>query len=110
MSAALRLALSTAPDRETALAIARALVAERLAACVNLVPQITSVYRWQGAVEEDDEVLIVAKTRADRAERLSARVVELHPYDVPEVIFLPIDGGAEPYLAWLRDACVEETR
>lgn len=110
MSEPLQVALSTAPNRETALSLARALVSERLAACVNLVPQITSVYRWQGAVEEDEEVLLVAKTRADRAERLCARIVELHPYDVPEVILLPVAGGAGPYLDWVRTESEEETR
>ena len=103
MSAALQVLLSTAPDRDTALAIARTVVAERLAACVNLVPQVSSVYRWQGEVEESVEVLMVAKTRADRSEALCARVGELHPYDVPELIALPIDRGSAAYLAWVDE-------
>ena len=110
MNETLHVALSTAPDRATALAVARALVSERLCACVNLVPRITSVYRWEGAVEEGEEVLLVAKTRADRAERLCARIVELHPYDVPEVILLPVAGGAESYLDWVRVESLEEAR
>ncbi len=110
MSETLQVALSTAPDHATALAVARSLVSERLAACVNLVPRITSVYRWEGAVEEDEEVLLVVKTRADRAERLCARIVELHPYDVPEVILLPVAGGAEAYLDWVRAESQEDTR
>ena len=97
-----RVAFITAPDLETATGIARALVEERLAACVNLLPGIRSVYRWEGAIEEDAEVLLVVKTRADRAGALADRVVELHPYDVPEVVMLPVVGGSSAYLDWVR--------
>ena len=102
MSETIQVALSTTPDRATALAVARSLVSERLAACVNLVPRITSVYRWEGAVEEDDEVLLVIKTRDDRIAPLRERVLALHPHDVPEVLALPSAGGSEPYLEWVR--------
>ncbi len=103
MNSDVQVMLSTAPDRDTALAIARALVEERLAACVNLVPQVTSVFRWEGKLGESAEVLLVVKTRADRSEALCARVGELHPYDVPELVLLPVAGGAAAYLDWVRE-------
>jgi periplasmic divalent cation tolerance protein len=86
----------------TALAIGRTLVAERLAACANLLPGVTSVYRWQGAIEEAGEVVLVLKTRAALVERLTARVKELHPYEVPCVVALPILGGNPDYLRWIE--------
>ncbi len=98
-----RVALITAPDLETATGIARALVEERLVACVNLVPGIRSIYRWEGNVEEDAEVLLVVKTRADRAGALVDRVAELHPYELPEVVMLPAVGGSLAYLDWVRE-------
>jgi len=101
MSAEARIVLITAPDDETARRIARALVEERLAACVNLVPGLHSIYRWQGAVEEADEVLLVAKTRAARVAALAARVRALHPYALPEVLALPIADGSRAYLRWV---------
>ena len=100
--AEVRVVLATAPDVETAGRIARALVEERLAACVNVVPGLRSIYRWEGAVEEAAEVLLVAKTRAERAAALAARVRALHPYELPEVLELPAVGGSEAYLAWVR--------
>lgn len=93
--------LSTAPDAATAERLARALVDEQLAACVTSVPGVTSTYRWQGVVEQSQEVLLVIKTRAALLATLTARILELHPYDVPEVIALPVVGGAERYLAWI---------
>ena len=93
--------LSTAGSREEAERIATTLVEERLAACVNIVAPITSVYRWRGAVERADEVLLVVKTRRSHASRVAARIRALHSYELPEVIVLPIDGGAPDYLAWL---------
>lgn len=92
----------TAPDLDVATRLGRALVEEELAACCNLVPGVRSIYRWQGAVQEDGEVLLVIKTRAARLEALTARVVALHPYDLPEVIALPVAAGHLPYLAWVR--------
>lgn len=97
-----RLLLCTCPDRETGLELARALVGERLAACVNLVPGVTSVYRWEDAVEEDAEVLLLVKTAADRTDALIERLSELHPYAVPEIIALPIQEGLDTYLNWLE--------
>ncbi len=96
-----QLCLVTAPDREVAGRIARALVDERLAACVNILPGITSVYRWEGAVETGEEVLLLAKTMRSGLDALTARVVELHPYDVPEVIAVEIGGGLPAYLEWI---------
>jgi periplasmic divalent cation tolerance protein len=94
--------LVTAPKGDAAASLARALVEERLAACVNLVPDVRSFYRWEGRVQDDDEVLLVVKTRADRAEALAARVQELHPYDLPEVLELAAAGGSAAYLDWVR--------
>ncbi len=98
---AVRIVLITAPDVETASRLARTLVAERLAACVNVVPAIRSFYRWEGSVKDDPESLLVVKTRADRGEALAARVAELHPYDLPEVLELPTTGGSAAYLRWV---------
>jgi len=100
---AVQVVLVTAPDAETGAGLGRALVAERLVACVNLVPRVRSIYRWEGQVEEDEEVLLVIKTRADRLAALRERVVALHPYDVPEVVALPVVGGSDAYLDWVRE-------
>ena len=96
--------LMTAPDLTVGAALARRLVEEGLAACVNLVPGVRSIYRWQGAVQEEAEILLVAKTRAVLVDALAARVRALHPYEVPEVISLPVTGGSAPYLDWVRGA------
>lgn len=93
--------LSTAGSSEEAERIAAALVDERLAACVNLVAPLTSIYRWQGKIERSSEVLLVIKTRQSLVTRLIARLTTLHSYDVPEAIALPITSGARDYLAWL---------
>jgi periplasmic divalent cation tolerance protein len=95
--------LVTAPDAEKAQGIATALVEERLAACANLVPGLISIYRWEGKVHRDPEVLVVIKTRAELFPRLEARVRALHPYKVPEIVALPILRGSEPYLRWLAE-------
>ncbi len=97
--------LLTAPDAEVGARLARALVAEGLAACVNVVPGVRSIYRWQGELHDDAEVLLVAKTCADRAEALGARVRELHPYELPELVRLPLAGGSASYLDWVRGEC-----
>jgi periplasmic divalent cation tolerance protein len=93
--------LTTCPDESAAEALARRLVEERLAACVNRLPGLRSTYRWEGTVHDDPEVLLIAKTNGERLATLSARIQELHPYAVPEVIALPIAHGAERYLAWI---------
>jgi periplasmic divalent cation tolerance protein len=83
--------------------IARALVEERLAACVNVVPGLRSVYRWQGAVETADEALLLVKTREAALERVAARVRALHPYTLPEIVALPLVSGLAAYLEWIDD-------
>jgi periplasmic divalent cation tolerance protein len=91
----------TAGSRDEARTIARALVEERLAACCNLLDGMTSVYRWQGEIQEDAEVVVIAKTRAELVERLTARVQALHSYDVPCVVALPVSGGNPAFLDWI---------
>jgi periplasmic divalent cation tolerance protein len=93
--------LVTTPTAERAAEIARALVEERLAACGNVVPGIRSVYRWEGKIHDDAEALLVLKTTRERFDALRERVLALHPYEVPEVIALPIEAGSAPYLAWI---------
>jgi len=95
------LVLVTVPNEETATKLAEALVGEQLAACVNVLDGVRSIYRWKGAVERDDELLCICKTTRDGFEKLRARVVELHPYELPEVIALPIAAGHAPYLDWI---------
>ena len=94
--------LSTCPDTETARSLAEALVAESLAACVNQVPGVVSTYAWQGRMHSDPEVLLVIKTTAGHFEALRQRLVALHPYEVPELIALPVVDGHAPYLDWVR--------
>lgn len=100
MDTGVRLVLVTAPPDE-APQLARRVVEEGLAACVNLVEPVRSVFRWQGAVEEADEVLLVLKTSVPTLAALRARIQELHSYDVPEFLVLPVEGGAEAYLDWV---------
>jgi periplasmic divalent cation tolerance protein len=95
--------LVTVGKRDEAERIAEAVVAERLAACGNLIPGIRSIYHWQGEICRDEETLLLFKTRSELFERLRARVKELHSYDVPEIISLPILAGHAPYLDWIRD-------
>jgi len=93
--------LSTFSDGDTAARIARMLVEERLAACVNLVPTVRSVYRWQGVICDEPEALAIIKTTVERYPALAARLAELHPYQLPEILALPVTAGHAPYLAWL---------
>jgi periplasmic divalent cation tolerance protein len=95
--------LITAPAGAKEADLARALVDERLVACVNLIPAIRSFYRWERAVHDDSEVLLVCKTTTARYPELERRVVELHPYDEPEVIALTIAQGSASYLQWVTD-------
>jgi len=96
-------AFVTAPDMDCARSIADTLVAQHLAACVNIVPTVESVYRWQGQVENATEILLVIKTRAGHITAIEDCLTQLHPDDVPECIALPIIGGAAPYLHWLAE-------
>jgi len=98
--------LVTAPSADKAAALARALVEEKLAACVNVLGGVRSIYRWEGQVQDEPEALLLIKTRGELFERLRARVVALHEYSCPEIIALPIAQGHAPYLAWL-DGAVE---
>ncbi len=93
--------LCTCPDEETAARIAHKLVDEGLAACVNRLAGVVSTYRWQGRVEQDTEQLLVIKTAWARIEAIERRIGELHPYELPEVIAVPIDAGSEAYLQWV---------
>ena len=96
--------LTTFPIDEDAAALARALVTERLAACVNVLPPMSSTYRWEDNVEVVNEHQLIIKTMAARVEPLKVRLNELHPYDVPEILVLPIGDGATTYLEWLRQS------
>lgn len=98
---------STCPDRDSAGRIAEALVRERLAACVNIVPGLQSVYRWQGAIERSDETLLLAKTTREGVAALSARLAELHPYELPEVVAVEVAGGLSAYLDWVAEQVAE---
>jgi periplasmic divalent cation tolerance protein len=91
----------TAGSKDEALRIGRALVDERLGACANVLDSMTSVYWWQGALEQADEAVLIVKTRGELVDRLTARVRELHGYDCPCVVSLPIAGGNPDYLAWI---------
>jgi len=95
--------LTNLPDRTAALALARELIARRLAACVNVLAECTSVYRWQGKVEDTTEVPVLIKTRAALYPEVEAAVRELHPYELPEIIAVPIGCGLAEYLDWVSE-------
>lgn len=99
-----RIVLTTAGSQEEARKIAGALVERKLAACVNIVPQIESVYRWQGKVESATEWLLIVKTQAESFARVRDAIKELHSYELPECIMIPIEGGSEEYLKWIGDS------
>jgi periplasmic divalent cation tolerance protein len=96
--------LVTCPSAAVGETIGQALVEAHLAACVNIIPRLTSIYRWEGKVVRDREVLLLVKTRAARLAALRRQVVALHPYSVPEIIALPVRAGLPAYLAWIADA------
>jgi periplasmic divalent cation tolerance protein len=100
--------LVTASSSDEAVNIASALVEERLAACANVVGPIRSIYRWQEAVEDAEEHLLVIKARASDFAAVEERVRELHGYDVPEIVALPLRAGSAPYLAWLAESTGRE--
>jgi periplasmic divalent cation tolerance protein len=97
------LVLTNLPDRDAALRLARALVERRLAACVNVLNGCTSVYRWDGAMEQAEEVPVLIKTRAARYPELEASIRELHPYELPEIIAVPMVRGLPEYLDWVAE-------
>lgn len=90
------------PSQAAAEAMAEALIRARLAVCVNIYPQVMSVYEWNGAVQKERETVALIKTRAERIEETVVAARALHPYDVPAFLILPIEGGNEDYLAWAR--------
>jgi periplasmic divalent cation tolerance protein len=98
--------LTTVPDEGVAETLARTLVEECLAACVNVIPGMRSIYRWEGALQDDSEVLLLIKSQRKRSQALAARIKDLHPYELPEVLVLPVCGGSAAYLDWI----VTETR
>jgi periplasmic divalent cation tolerance protein len=93
--------LITGPSEEESARIGHALVGERLAACVNIIPAVRSIYRWEGRIEDEKEVLLIIKTKRVLFERLQKRVKELHSYSVPEIVALPLVEGDEAYMNWL---------
>ncbi|MEZ0230427.1 MAG: divalent-cation tolerance protein CutA [Planctomycetota bacterium] len=99
----LRVCFVTVSSEDEGMKIARSLVARKLAACVNLIPSVRSVYRWKGEVKDDKELLLVVKTREHLMANVVQTVKELHSYTVPETIALPITGGSEAYLGWLKE-------
>jgi periplasmic divalent cation tolerance protein len=98
------LVLTTLPLDQDPTMMATALVDEGLVACVNVLPPMRSVYRWQGRIEQADERQVVMKTTAARVPALQERLRQLHPYDVPEFVVLPVSGGSDAYLAWVRES------
>jgi periplasmic divalent cation tolerance protein len=107
MSDPVLLCYCTCPDDDSARRIAEALVGERLAACVNRLPGIASTYRWQGQVTTEAEHLLLIKTTAARFEALRMRLLALHPYELPELVAVPVEHAHTPYLAWVRQATGE---
>jgi periplasmic divalent cation tolerance protein len=95
------LVLTTAGSKEEARKIGRALVERLLAACVNIVPQVTSVYRWEGEIEEAEECLLIVKTTRDAFDRVREAIIEMHSYELPECICISIDDGSLAYLSWI---------
>ena len=99
-----RIVLTTAGTHEEAEKIAKVLVDAKIAACVNIIPQVTSIYRWQGKIESASELLLIVKTVAEHTESVRRKILEVHSYDVPECIVLDVAGGSEPYLAWITES------
>lgn len=97
-----RLAITTCPDMDVADTIAAALVEEGLAACVNILPGARSVYEWQGKLKKEQELVLLIKSTGNRLAALEARLLELHPYELPELIVVPVIGGLAPYLSWIE--------
>jgi len=106
-SSRFRLVLCTCGDMETAQRIAQELVKQKLAACVNILPGVTSIYRWQGNIESGNELLLLAKTRNEHLPELQNTIRNLHSYELPEIIAVPITGGLTEYLNWITDSVTQ---
>ncbi|KAG8238707.1 hypothetical protein J437_LFUL015265 [Ladona fulva] len=100
----------TAPSEEVAKKLAKGIVGEKLAACVNIIPKVTSIYEWKGELSEDAEVLMLVKTRTNRIEELIDFIRTNHPYELPEVISLPIEKGNPPYLDWISEIVPDKSK
>ncbi len=98
------LVLCTCPDLLTAHNLAESLLSDRRAACVNILPGVSSMYLWQGKIESASEVLLLIKTRTDMYSELEAFIAKVHPYDVPEIVALPFVAGSPPYLSWISSS------
>jgi periplasmic divalent cation tolerance protein len=105
MAAKILLALSTFPDVETARRISDQLVTEKFAACANILPAVESIYRWKGKIETAGEVIVFFKTTPDRQRGFQEKLRSLHPYDVSEIIFVPVATGSPDYLRWVAESC-----
>ena len=99
------LALSTFPDHETAQRISNQLVSEKFAACANILPSIESIYRWKGKLETGNETLVFFKLSEDRQSDFQNKLRSLHPYEVPEIVFVPVSSGLPEYLRWVAENC-----
>jgi periplasmic divalent cation tolerance protein len=102
------LVMTTLPDEASARALARGLVEQRLAACVNISPAVQSIYRWQGAIEEANEVMLLIKTTLRHYDELEAAIRHVHPYEVPEIIAVPITTGLPAYLEWIEQQTTKD--
>jgi periplasmic divalent cation tolerance protein len=98
----------TAPNEDEAAKIAKTLIEEKLAACVNIVPEIRSIYSWQGKIEDEKEVLMIVKTRLRLFNALKTKVLTMHSYTIPEIIALPIVDGSDEYIKWLKEATTRQ--
>src|SRR5256885_17119039 len=105
MAETILLALSTFPDRETAQRISNQLVTEKFAACANILPGIESIYRWKDKIEAGNETLVFFKLSENRQSAFQEKLRSLHPYEVPEIIFVPVSNGLPEYLRWVVDSC-----
>ena len=99
------LALSTFPDQETAREISNELVTKKLAACANILPEVESIYRWKEKIESGNETLVLFKLTEDRQSAFQEKLRSLHPYEVPEIIFVPVSSGLPEYLRWVTENC-----
>src|SRR3977135_2561750 len=105
MTGNILLALSTFPDRETAQRISNQAVTEKFAACANILPAIESIYRWKDKIETGNETLVFFKLSEDRQSAFQEKLRSLHPYEVPEIIFVPVSNGLPQYLRWVAENC-----